>query len=254
MWQQHPAGGPVGLHQGRAGFEPSRPTLLMLHGAGSRGDGFLPQLSGLGDINVLSLDLPGHGQTPGPGREDVADYAGWLAELLAAGPVKPVLMGHSMGGAVAMTLALNHPRLVRGLVLVSTGPRLPVNPALLAGLQADFEASVRLIVKWAYAPEADPVLLIQGTENMLQSDPQVMHGDFVACDGFDFRDRLGGLALPCLILVGEQDKMTPPNLSQSMAEAIPGAELKLIPEAGHMPFLERYQEVNQALSEFMAKF
>ena len=254
MWQRHPAGGPVGLHQGRAGFDPSRPTLLMLHGAGSRGDGFLPQLSGLKDINVLALDLPGHGQTPGPGRDKVVDYAAWLAELLAEGPVKPVLMGHSMGGAVAMTLAAGHPRLVRGLVLVSTGPRLPVNPALLAGLQSDFEASVRLVVKWAYAPEADPALLAQGVENMLQADPRVMHGDFVACDGFDFRERLAGLALPCLILVGEQDKMTPPNLSQAMAETIPGAELKLIPGAGHMPFLERHQEVNALLSEFMTKF
>lgn len=254
MWPEGMTSGEIGFYQGRGGFDPSRPSLLMLHGAGSRGEGFLPQLSGLKDINLAALDLPGHVATPGPGCDQVDAYAEWVAGLLAGGPLKPVLLGHSMGGAVAMTLALKHPKLIKGLVLMSTGPRLPVNPALLQGLKADFSGTVKMIVKWCYGPEADPALLTQGVEQMCQADPTVMHDDFVACNRHDLSSRLGELNLPCLVMVGEVDKMTPPALGQKLAEAIPGAELKIIPGAGHMPYLEKHREVNAALSEFMSRF
>jgi pimeloyl-ACP methyl ester carboxylesterase len=254
MWQEHLAGKDIGFYQGRGGFDPARPSLLMIHGAGGRGEGFLPQLSGLEGINVASLDLPGHRQTPGPGRRRVEDYADWLAAFLAAGPLRPVLLGHSMGGAIAMSLALSHPQLLRGGVLMGTGPRLPVNPALLRGILENFRPTVEQIVKWAYAPEADPALVAQGAEHMSQADPQVMHDDFVACDRFDITSRLGQIGLPCLILAGEHDLMAKPKLSQEMAAAIPGAELKIIAGAGHMLHLEKHREVNAALDEFVARF
>ncbi|MCF8034364.1 MAG: alpha/beta hydrolase [Desulfarculaceae bacterium] len=254
MWPEGMTNGEIGFYQGRSGFDPSRPSLLLLHGAGGRGEGFLPQLSGLEGINLAAVDLPGHRGTPGPGCAVVDDYAAWLAGLLATGPLKPVLLGHSMGGAIAQALALANPKLVKGLILMSTGPSLPVNPALLQGLKADFTSTVKMIVKWAYGPEADPALRAMGVEEMSQADPQVMHDDFVACDCCDLGPRLGGLNLPCLVMTGEQDKMTPPAMAQKLAEAIPGAELKLIPGAGHMPYLEKHREVNQAISEFMSRF
>ena len=254
MWQEGLTGGEIGFYQGRAGFDPARPSLLMLHGAGGRGEGFLPQLSGLKGVNAAALDLPGHVATPGPSRDLIEDYAEWLAARLASGPLKPVLLGHSMGGAVAQCLAANHPRLLKGLVLMSTGPRLPVNPALLEGLKSDFLGAVGLMVKWAYGPQAEPAMLTQGMEQLSKTDPQVMHGDFLACQRFDFREELGRINLPCLILVGADDKMTPVKLSQAMAQAIPGAEIRVIEGAGHMPHVEQHRQVNAALEEFLSRF
>lgn len=254
MWQKHLAGREIGLYQGRSGFDPARPSLLLIHGAGGGGEAYLPQLSNLKGINVASLDLPGHYATPGPGLARVEDYAEWVGAFLAAGPLRPVVLGHSLGGAIVQELALAHPELMRGVILISTGPRLPVNPALLTGIKQNFQATVQTIVSWAYSKGADKLLLRQGVEQMAHTDPQVLHDDFAACDFFDTTERLGGLRLPALVVVGGEDKMTPPELSRAMAQAIPEAELKIIQGGGHMIQLENFREVNQAIADFMGRF
>lgn len=253
MWAEHTAGREINLIEGQGGFAPGRPSLLLVHGAGGRAAAFQAQLSLLGEhLNIAALDLPGHGQTPGPGRQRVEDYADWLAEVLAAGPVRPVLLGHSMGGTVAMNLALSHPRLLRGLILLSTGPRLPVAPAILQGLEQDFEATVERIVRLAYSMQADPSLIRQGIANMTATGPEVVLGDFQACDQVDLRPRLAEINLPTLVLTGELDRMIPPKFSEQLAQSIPGAQLRIIPGVGHAPHLEDHLRTNQALGDFMA--
>ncbi|MGD9124278.1 MAG: alpha/beta hydrolase [Desulfarculaceae bacterium] len=253
MWKQHIADQKTGLRRGRTPFDPARPSLLCVHGAGGRGQGFLPQLSGLSsEINVAAIDLPGHGQTPGPSCERIEDYAHWLADFLQAGPLRPVLLGHSMGGAIAMTLALEHPGLLRGLVLVGTGAKLGVLPAILDGLLQDFAATVKMIVAYAYAPDADPLLLEQGGQNMSQIPPPVVHGDFSACNHFDIRERLHDIRMPVQIIVGDQDRLSPPRYAEYLKEHLPQARLSIIPGAGHMVHLEKHRETNQAVLDFMA--
>lgn len=255
MWQEHVNHKSLGLVQGRKPFDPARPSLLMVHGAGGRGEAFLPQLSGLsGQVNVAAIDLPGHGDTPGPGLEHIQDYADWLADFLASGPLRPVLLGHSMGGATAMTLAAQRPELIRGLILVGTGARLKVMPALLQGLAQDFPTTVGSIVRFAYADQADPRLIEQGTQNMSQTPPQVLIGDFTACDRHDIGDRLAAIHLPTLVIVGDQDRLTPVKYSERLAEALPGSRLVVIKDAGHMAFLEKPQTFNETVLEFMAGF
>lgn len=106
----------------------SGPRLGLLHGAGGAADLWRRQLDGLGDVTrVVAPDLPGHGPLGGRGKPSVAGYAEWLEGFLAvldAGPV--VVVGHSMGGAVALTHALARREPLAGLVLVSTGAQLRV--------------------------------------------------------------------------------------------------------------------------------
>jgi pimeloyl-ACP methyl ester carboxylesterase len=225
----------------------------MVHGSGGCGAGFLPQLSGLdGHLNVAAVDLPGHGDTPGPGMESVDAYAAWLGDFLEAGPVRPVLLGHSLGGAVVMSLALARPHLVRGLILAGTGSRLRVLPAILDGVLANFHPTVCMIVQTAYARAADPRLIAQGTEIMSQVDPRVLWGDLTGCDRFDLDERLKEIALPTLVIVGDNDRLTPPKYSRHLAGAIAGARLVVLPGTGHMAYVERHREFNQAVLEFMA--
>jgi pimeloyl-ACP methyl ester carboxylesterase len=111
----------------------SGPPLVLVHGAGGAADLWQPQLDGLADVaRVVAPDLPGHGPLGGPDAPGIPAYADWLEAFVAAleaGPV--VLVGHSMGGAVAETLALACPERLAGLVLIATAARLRVLARIL---------------------------------------------------------------------------------------------------------------------------
>jgi len=177
--------------------------------------------------------------------------AAFLEALTDKAPVIPVLVGHSMGGAIAQTVALTHPHLLSGLVLVGTGARLRVAPAILEGLQSDFQAAVRLIGEWAFGPQA-PARVVRLTQQaMARTGPATLYGDFLACDHFDVMNRLGEIHLPTLVLCGSLDKLTPPKYSIYLGEHIAGARVQIIPEAGHMVMLEQPEAVSQAIGDFL---
>ncbi len=233
-------------------FDPGLPTLLCVHGSGGQGAEFLPLLEALaGAANGAAIDLPGHGKTPGPGRGEVADYVSWLAAFLEKGPIKPVLLGNSLGGAIALGMALERPELLGGMVLWGTGARLRVLPAILDGLANDFGPTVELLTQMAYADVTGPELKDQGRQSMAHTAPEVLHGDYSACDRFDVMDRLDQIALPCLVVCGDGDKLTPLKYSQHLAAHIKGAQLAVIPNAGHLIHQEQPQAGAQALASFL---
>jgi len=86
---------------------------------------------------------------------------------------------------------------------------------------------------------------------MLKNRPTVTQGDFRACDAYDLGDQLDQIQTPTLILVGEQDKMTPLRFSEELAESISGAEMKVIPRAGHMVILEQPERVAEGIRSFL---
>ena len=252
MWDQHIKGRQIGLRTGREAFDPALPSLLMIHGSGANKDNWRGQFGGLKGINVAAIDLPGHGDSAGPAMDKVEDYASWVSEFIASGPIRPVLLGHSLGGAVAQMVALTNPALIKGLILVGTGSRLKVLPAILDGFLADPEAIYKMIVQYAYDDKADPQFLKLGFEEMKQRPPEVAHADFSACNAFDVGDRLGEIKLPTLMIVGAGDKLTPPKYSEFLAGGIAGSRVEMIQGAGHMVALEQPAAFNQAVAEFMA--
>jgi pimeloyl-ACP methyl ester carboxylesterase len=252
MWEQHSKGRGIGMRTGRDEYNPALPSLLMVHGSGGNKDAWRAQFGGLKEMNLAAIDLPGHGDTPGPSMDRVEDYTAWLAEFLAFGPIRPVLMGHSLGGAISQMMALTNPGLIKGLILVGTGSRLKVLPAILEGILSDPQATTKIIVKYAYDDKADPNFLKLGYEEMVQRPPEVLHGDFSACNAFDISDRLGEIKMPCLMIVGAGDKLTPPKYSEFLAAGIAGSNVRVIPDAGHMVALEQSKAFNKAVTEFMS--
>lgn len=233
-----------------------RTPLVLVHGAGGDHLHWPVQIRRLSGYRVYALDLPGHGKSRGHGLQDVGDYAqvviSWLNEM---GIPKVIMIGHSMGSAIALWLGIHYPERLWGLGLIGSGPTLPVNLTLLdeVGHKTTFPDAVNKIIKWSFSPHTDRGLIETAQDRMLDIRPSVLQGDFLACEEFDVRDRLDRIEVPVEIICGGDDKMVPLRLSQQLAEGIPEAELEIIPKAGHMLMIERPEALVGAIRPFIEK-
>ena len=239
---------------GRKGLVEGREFILFIHGAWggqytwSCQKGFFEK-----EFNPIVIELPGHGESGGEGEKEIGRYAEEVyAFLRAVGVRKVFLFGHSMGGAIVQTLALTHPEVIRGIVLVGTGARLRVLPLILDGINTNFEETIPKIVQFAYSRKAPPNLTEDGVAKMLKCRPEVLHGDFSACDRFDVMKEVEKIDLPTLILCGEDDALTPVLYSRFLHSRIKGSKLEVLPNAGHMVMLESPEAFNDKVREFIA--
>ena len=229
-------------------------ALVLIHGAGGSHLHWGRAVRTLPKAEVLALDLPGHGRSGGAGRTTVAQYSSAVMSFLdVLGVEQAVLAGHSMGGAIAQTTALEFPDRVRGLVLVGTGSRLRVLPRILEGTLSDYAATVELICQSAYSENAPAELVRMGRKQMLRVPAQVLHDDFAACNAFEITERLGEIRCPTLVVCGTEDRLTPPKYSTFLAERIPGAQLVLVEGAGHMVMIEKERQVAEAMSRWLTE-
>jgi pimeloyl-ACP methyl ester carboxylesterase len=230
------------------------PPLVLVHGAGGSAELWPRQLDGLTDAaRMLAPDLPGHGPLGGRGRPTVAAYAEWLDGFLGAVVGEPaVLVGHSMGGAIAQALALLRPERLAGLVLIATGARLRVAARLVELLRHDPRRGQSLIQDLSFGAAA-PLECGELVARVLREGPPLVTlRDYLACDRFDVRDRLASIRTPTLVVAGAEDRLTPLRYARFLAEAIPGARLVEIEAAGHFPQLEQPGPVNAAIRAFLA--
>ena len=231
------------------------PPVVLLHGAGGTSQSWPAQIRRLGGFRVFALDLPGHGKSDqGGGYQSIRAYADHLLDWLSAmGLHQAVFVGHSMGGAIALELAIDNAEHVIGLGLVATGARLHIQPELLADASspATFNQTVDFLVSHSFTQQASPGLVRLAAKRLAQIRPGVLYGDLLASASFDRMDRLGKIFQPVIILCGAEDEMTPVRSSQILLDLIPGAELELIPRAGHMVMLEQPEVVARALQTFL---
>jgi pimeloyl-ACP methyl ester carboxylesterase len=234
--------------------EGQKPAVVLIHGAGGNHLYWPSNVRRLPGYRVYAIDLPGHGKSEGRGQQTIAAYVEavlrWMGTLTLH---SAVFVGHSMGSAIAMSLALDHPEHVLGLGLVGAGARLRVADLLLdsASSSTTFHNAVDMLVSWSFASQAPEQLVTLAARRMAETRYSVLHGDFLACDAFDVTDRLDEVRCPTLVLCGAEDKMTPKRDSQYLADRIPGATLEIIPDAGHMVMLEQPASVGASLLGFL---
>jgi pimeloyl-ACP methyl ester carboxylesterase len=234
--------------------EPDWPTVVLLHGAGGSHLGWPPGLRRLPDFRVMAVDLPGHGRSHPPGRSRIDDYANDIATLLNQQQMgRAILIGHSMGGAIAQTMTLRHPERVAGLVLIGTGAKLPVSSRILDSALTEYTAVANFITRYSWAADVPPPIVEKAHQELLKTAPVVLHGDFVACNTFNMMAELNQITAPTLVIAGASDKMTPPRFGRYLADQIPNAQFHLIENAGHMMMLERVGEVTAVVTQFLAK-
>lgn len=229
--------------------------IVLLHGAGGSHLHWPHEIRRMAGCRIFSLDLPGHGKSIGRGFQSIEGYSEKVINWLqVVGLHTAIFIGHSMGGAISLTCALNHPDQVKALVLIGTGSRLSVSQKLLdsASSPTTYNTAVNQIVEWSFSSRSPTRLKELAAVRMLENRSSILYGDLVACNQFDLTSQLMEILQPALILCGVDDKMTPPRLSRSLASSLPNSNLELIQDAGHMVSLEKPLAVVSSIQKFLA--
>ncbi len=232
--------------------DPSSTAVVYIHGAG--GTSYIwrnQQNIRVPGFCQAAVDLPGHGRSEGSGAQSIAEYRDFIYDFAKTVFGRPVVLaGHSMGGAVAISFALDYPDYLKGLILVGTGARLRVAPAVLEAAQdAEKAAALR---GYAYSPRTAQAVIQEAEKEYALTPAKVRYNDFLACDRFDVMERVKEIKVPTLVICGEDDILTPVKYSRYLEASIPGSRLAVIPAAGHMVMWEQPEEVNKVIAEFLA--
>lgn len=257
----------VFAHTGGRPFDPSRPVVLLLHGAGMDHTVWSLQSRFLAHHgrSVLAVDLPGHGRSGGAPLPGIAELADWVPALLdAAGVAKAALIGHSMGALVALDAAARHPDRVEALALLGVAERMPVHPDLLEAAADEepsaVELAIDLVIGWGHGPRghtggnATPGLaLIPGGRRLMRGiTPGVLGVDLAACNAYARgADSAAAVDCPALFLLGALDRMTPAKAGRALAARVKSSQVVMVPATGHMIMTEAPDATVTALTPFL---
>jgi len=243
-----------------AGGDHDRPTLLFLHGSGMSARYWSAQLHALSSAaRVLAIDLPGHGESDAPGDASLTTYTDVTAGVIdALGAWPALVVGHSLGGAVAIMLAARRDADVCGLVLLSTCARLPAVSTAAQWLWASLPVPLRRMIFFLSAKEllfaagASPAAIALGMHELRTCRAHTLAADVAIARGMNLQPTAAALRAPTLILCGSRDRVTTPDLSRSLNETIAGSHLQIVDGAGHMLLIEAPDVVNRAIAGFAA--
>ncbi len=244
----------IGLIAGEWPLDPKKATLLFIHGSVGTKSLWEDQVAALsGRVNTVAIDLPGHGATKGPGKKTIQEHADVVLQFLRDADIPaPIPCGLSIGGAIVLHLLINFKERFRAGILVNTGARLRVMPAIFDAIQNNFSAFAESLPTLSIVSEQfDPKKRARLAEEARHSDPDVIYGNFKACDAFDVMKQLNEIDVPVLVLAADGDQLTPPKYSQYLKENIQSADLVTIQGAGHLSPLEKPGEINKAISAFL---
>lgn len=231
-------------------------SLVFIHGAGDSLRIWRFQLEQPGNAYpVYAIDLPGHGQRPDTLPPEVTShhYAEAAYDIIQneLHLDHPIIVGHSLGGAVALSMALEHSSALSGLILIGTGARIRVHPSLLESARTTPQEARNQLVRMGFTPNAATTLsqAVLGEQTTLPSN--MLYRDLMACNSFDCMTCLHEIALPTLIICGSDDRATPVKYSQYLHDQIAGSTLHIILDAGHYVLREQPKAVNQAIREWL---
>lgn len=233
--------------------------LILLHGAGSNGHTWHNQLAHLGRAHSpIAIDLPAHGRSSGvEGMKSIEEYGDFTVAFMdALGIASAVIGGRSMGGAIAMDMALRYPKRVEALLLVVTAAKFNIPAERVAGLRAvAMGRAPQAFVTDGYSPATVKEhfeVIREGWMEQIQTDPRVRYTDMVACTNADLREPIARIDKPALILSGAADPITPPADGEFIRGRIRGAQLRVVANAGHHLPNEQPAETNAAIESFLA--
>jgi pimeloyl-ACP methyl ester carboxylesterase len=237
---------------------------VLLHGLGANSSSWQLQMPDLLDrgFRPIAPDLPGFGKSrQSGGRWSIRYAAQAVASLLNHLQAAPLhVVGISMGGTVALQLALDYPRLVKKLVLVSTFARLW--PESLGGWLyfaqrallvwgRGLESQAQYVASRIFPGEGQQELRQALIEQIMQANPSVYKQAMRSLGLFNVQGRLGEIQAPTLVITGEADTTVPVHNQRPLVDKIPGARQIIFPDAGHALCVEQPERFNQVLLDFL---
>lgn len=194
------------------------------------------------NYNIYALDLPSHNKSDEFSEHTLELYVDVLRKFIEHLDLEDVILaGHSLGGAVIQAYYFTYPNEVSALFLIGTGGRLRVLPSILEMVKNDFPKFVESM---------DENL----KKEFLKTTSKVCYDDFDICDKFDTLDKTDTIKIPCLIVVGKDDIMTPVKYSEFFHRKIENSELVIIDNAGHLVMIEQPKKLNEAIESYINNY
>ena len=238
-------------------FDPTKKTVFLLHGSGlshivwSLTEQFLSNK----DLNILSLDLPGHGNSDGPCLDTIEKIADWLEQVfISLNLEKLTLVGHSQGCLEILEYASKYKNRLKKIVFIGGSNKMPVHPDLIDLAKNGDSDAVKLMMKWGYEGSkkfigGNPV------EKIIQSPRdirEILAVDLVACNNYkNGTDAAKSIECPSLFIFGSLDKMVNLEAGKKFSSLVKNSTIHIIEGCGHMIMIEKAFEMRDKVLEFL---
>ena len=241
------------------GIDINKDTIVFLHGSGlshivwSLAEQFFLSKN----YNVLSIDLPGHGNSDGPCLDSVEKIADWMEKVFDKLKLKNlILVGHSQGCLEILEYSSRYKERLKKLVFVGGSNKMPVHPDLIELAQSGHSDAVKLMMKWGYEGSkkfigGNPV------EKIIQSPrdiSEILAVDLNACNNYSNGSEAAKVIdLPSMLIFGELDKMVNLEAGKKFSNLIKNSTTHVIKGCGHMIMIEKAFEMREKILEFLNK-
>ena len=241
------------------GVDNSKDTIVFLHGSGLSHIvwSLTEQFFSSKNINVLSIDLPGHGYAEGPCLDSIEKITDWLEKVFEKLNLKNlILVGHSQGCLEAIEYSFKYKKRLKKMVLISGSYRMPVNKDLIDLASNGDSDAVKLMMKWGYEGSKK---FIGGNpiERIIQSPrdiSEILAVDLIACNNYANGSKAAqSISCPIMLVFGELDKMVNLEAGKKFANLVKNSTTHIIPGCGHMIMIEKAFEMREKVLEFLKK-
>ena len=241
------------------GIDKNKDTIVFLHGSGLSHIvwSLAEQFFSSKNFNVLSIDLPGHGNSDGPCLDSIEKIADWLEKVFDKLKLKNlILVGHSQGCLEILEYSSRYKERIKKLVFVGGSNKMPVHPDLIELAQNGHSDAVKLMMKWGYEGSkkfigGNPV------EKIIQSPrdiSEILAVDLNACNNYsNGSEAAKAIDLPSMLIFGELDKMVNLEAGKKFSNLIKNSTTHVIKGCGHMIMIEKAFEMREKILEFLNK-
>ena len=241
------------------GIKPEKDTIIFLHGSGLSHIvwSLTEQFFSSKNFNVLSIDLPGHGNSDGPCLDTIEKISEWMEKVFIELDLeKVIIVGHSQGCLEILEYANKYKSRIKKLVFVGGSYRMPVNQDLIDLAKSGDKDAVKLMMKWGFKNSkkfigGNPVEKIINSSREVK---EILATDLKACNNYkNGKEASAAIDCPTLLIFGALDKMVPSENGKKFANLIKNSETQIINECGHMIMFEKAFEMREKVAEFLKK-
>ncbi len=241
------------------GIDNSKDTIVFLHGSGLSHIvwSLTEQFFSSKKFNVLSIDLPGHGNSEGPCLDNIEKIADWLEKVFKELKLNNlILIGHSQGCLEALEYSFKYKSRLKKIVFIGGSHQMPVNKDLIDLASNGDSVAVKLMMKWGYEGSKK---FIGGNpiERIIQSPrdiSEILAIDLIACNNYkNGTDAAKAISCPTMLILGELDKMINLEAGKKLSLLIKNSITHIINGSGHMIMIEKAFEMREKILEFLKK-